>query len=70
MNSEFDAIKFRYLLASHGESIDSISKKLGVSQSTIYRKISNDGSFSRKDMVKIAEILGVANTEGIIELFF
>ncbi|MBQ9612215.1 MAG: helix-turn-helix transcriptional regulator [Lachnospiraceae bacterium] len=44
-----------------------LAAKLGINESTLYRKINADGNFTREEIGKIVEILGIDNPQ---EIFF
>ena len=57
----FDKRRFMAQLALVGMTMKELAFKLGIDESTLYRKISDDGRFSRKEMNDIINILQIAD---------
>lgn len=63
----FDKNKFKAQLALAGMTSKELAARLDMNESTLYRKISNDGSFSRAEIGQIVAILKIENPQ---EIFF
>ena len=63
----FDRKRLQAQMVLRGESADSISKKLGINTSTFYRKMGNDGDFTRAEIGQIIDILKI---EDPMSIFF
>lgn len=57
----FDKRRFMAQMALVGMSLKELAQKLNIDESTLYRKISDDGRFSRKEMNEIIQILDIAD---------
>jgi DNA-binding phage protein len=65
----FDHKRFKAAMIIAEKTIDDIARELGVDKSTIYRKISSDGNFTREEMNKLIPLLNLSNEE-VKEIFF
>lgn len=63
----FDKRKLQAVMLLKGKKVEDISKVLGVNESTIYRKLNNDGDFSRSEIEKLVDYLEIDNP---IDIFF
>lgn len=63
----FDKARFKAQIVLAGITSKELAEKLGINESTLYRKINNDGSFTRDEINKLIEILGIDNPQ---EIFF
>lgn len=63
----FDKRKFMAQLILAGKTTKDIAAILGINISTLYRKIDNDGSFTRKEISTLMPVLGIADP---CEIFF
>lgn len=63
----FSKNKFRAAIALAGITSKELAEKMGINESTLYRKINADGNFSRQEINRIIEILGITNPQ---EIFF
>lgn len=48
-----------------GVKMEDLARELGVAPSTLYRKINNDGSFTRKEINQMISILGIENPSDV-----
>jgi transcriptional regulator with XRE-family HTH domain len=55
----FDERRFRAQLVLAGVTMKDLAERLGINASTLHRKISNDGAFSRAEINKMVEILHI-----------
>ena len=55
-NVMFDKRKLQAVMLLKGKKVEDISKVLGVNESTIYRKLNNDGDFSRSEIEKLVVV--------------
>lgn len=63
----FDKNKFKVAVLLSGYSVKEIAEFLGINPSTFYRKINNDGNFSRREIGILKDKLKIKN---INEIFF
>ncbi len=63
----FDKRKLQAVMLLKGKKVEDISKVLGVNESTIYRKLNNDGDFSRSEIEKLVDYLEIDNP---VDIFF
>ena len=57
----FNKNEFRAQLARMGMSAKTLAEKLGIDESTLYRKINNQGSFTRQEINDMIAILNITN---------
>lgn len=55
----FNKRKFMAQMALSGMTLKELAQNLGIDESTLYRKINDDGRFSRKEMNDIILILHI-----------
>lgn len=65
--NEMDALKLKYVIQSHGYSVEEISKKLGISRTAFYRKCNGKSEFVQSEIQKLIELLEIDNP---VEIFF
>lgn len=63
----FDKNKFKAQMVLVGITSKKLSEYLNINVSTLYRKINNNGNFTRSEINKIIEILKIDNPQ---EIFF
>ena len=63
----FDERKFRAQLVLKGISMKELASLLNLNESTVYRKINDNGSFTRDEINKMIEFLEIENP---MEIFF
>ena len=63
----FDERKFRAQLVLRGISMKELAVELGLNESTLYRKVKADGSFTREEINKMIDILEISDPK---EIFF
>ena len=63
----FDKRKFQAQLILSGKTMDDIANILGINITTLYRKINNDGSFTRREINAMMPALGISDPR---EIFF
>lgn len=63
----FDKTRFKAQIVLAGITSKELAEKLGINESTLYRKINKDGNFTRDEINKLIEILGIDNPQ---EIFF
>lgn len=61
----FSEKKFKAQMIMAGVNHAELASLLGINPSTLYRKIKNDGDFSREEISKLVEILGIDNPQDI-----
>jgi transposase-like protein len=61
----FSEKRFRAQMIIAGVSHAELAKKLGINPSTLYRKIKNNGDFSRSEISKMVDILQIDNPKDI-----
>ena len=63
----FDKRKFLAQMTLRGVSKKELAVKLGINEITLYRKINNDGFFTRKEINTMIDVLDIENPA---EIFF
>ena len=61
----FDKNRFRAQIILAGMTAKELAEKIGIDESTLYRKINADGNFTRKEIGKIVEILHIDDPKDI-----
>ena len=61
----FDKNRFRAQLALRGVTHRRLAEKLGIDESTLYRKIVNDGCFTRDEINTIIDFLMIEDPTSI-----
>lgn len=57
----FDKRKFLAQMTLRNVSKKTLAEKLGINEVTLYRKINNDGFFTRKEINTMIEFLAIEN---------
>ena len=57
----FDERRLRAQLALKGMTVKELAEKLDMNESTFYRKVKDDGAFSRKEINAMIDILEIDN---------
>lgn len=65
----FNRKKFRGQVIEKGFTLDEIANKIGVNPATLYRKMSGESDFSRKEIQDISAVLRLSD-EDIMLIFF
>lgn len=63
----FDRRKFQAQLILSGKTMEDVANILGINIATLYRKVNNDGSFTRREISAMLPVLGI---EDPCEIFF
>ncbi len=63
----FDKNKFKAQIVLMGMTSKELAEKLGINESTLYRKVNNNGNFTREEISAITAILRIENPA---EIFF
>lgn len=63
----FNRRRFQAQMVLMGISMKDLSKQLEINESTLYRKLGDDGNFSREEIGKIINILHIENP---MDIFF
>ncbi len=63
----FNKNRLKAQMALLGMTSKELAKHLEIDESTLYRKIQNDGAFTRKEINQMIEILKIENPK---EIFF
>lgn len=61
----FDRTEFRVQVVRAQKSYKEIAEYLGIDESTLYRKIQNNGSFTREEIGKLIEFLDISDPKAI-----
>lgn len=61
----FNKSEFKAQVARSEKTYKEIAENLGIDESTLWRKIQNDGSFTRKEINKLIIILNIESPETI-----
>jgi hypothetical protein len=64
---EFDEKRLQAQMILCGISVEKLSELLGINKSTFYRKMKNNGDFSRVEILKMIDILKIDDP---ISIFF
>lgn len=63
----FDKNRFKAQLVLVGVTMRELAEKLEIDESTLYRKVNSDGSFTREEINKMIPILKI---DSPMEIFF
>lgn len=66
----FNKNEFNAQLARRGVKKIELAKVLGIEYTTLYRKIEDDGKFSREEIAKIIDYLKIDNPLVVQSIFF
>lgn len=66
----FNKNEFNAQLARRGVKKIELAKVLGIEYTTLYRKIEDDGKFSREEIAKIIDYLKIDNPIVVQSIFF
>lgn len=61
----FDKKRFMAQLALKGVTLKELAKNLEIDESTLYRKINDDGRFTRKEMNNMIDFLEIEDPNSI-----
>lgn len=61
----FDAKAMFEVLKEYGMQVQELAERLGISRTTLYRKVAGESDFTRKEIQKCRDIFGVAACERI-----
>lgn len=61
----FNKKEFRAQVARAEKTYKEIAEHLGIDESTLYRKIQNDGSFTREEINKLIDFLSISDPRDI-----
>lgn len=61
----FDAKRFRAQAVLKGKTMRDLAAAIGTSESTIYRKINQDGSFTRSEINQLIDVLEIEDPTSI-----
>ncbi len=61
----FDRNKFKAQMALNGIGGKELAEKMEMNESTLYRKIRDDGNFTRKEINNLISILHIENPNDI-----
>lgn len=64
-----DAHLLKYYCYKNGLSLSRLAETLGMSESTLYRKISGDSDFYRHEIIEIRGVLNLSPDE-VSKIFF
>ena len=65
----FDKAKFKYFLNVNSLTMKELAERININQSTLYRKIGNNGDFSREEIGRIKKELNLSDEEAM-KIFF
>lgn len=65
----FNHTEFKVQLVRNSLTNKELAKEIGMDVSTLFRKLQNDGSFTRSEIVRISEVLKLG-PEDIQKIFF
>ena len=58
MSVVFDQNAFKGMVIKNGYTNETFANALGMTRETLYRRVSDNGSFSRKEIAKMIELCG------------
>lgn len=61
----FDKNRFKAQMALRGKTSRDLAKALKIDESTLYRKIQNDGSFTRHEINTLIDVLEIDDPKSI-----
>lgn len=61
----FDKNRFRAQLVLIGMTMKELAEQLGIDESTLYRKVSSDGNFTREEINRMISIMHIEDPMGI-----
>ena len=61
----FDRKRFKAQMALAGITAKELAGMIGMNESTFYRKVNDDGRFSRKEINDMIQILGIGDPRDI-----
>lgn len=61
----FNRRKLQAQMVLKGYTIGEVAEKIGVNSATMYRKLNNNGDFSREEINKLIDLLEIDDIEGI-----
>lgn len=65
----FNERLFRAKVVLNGLTLSRVSSLIGINETTMQRKIKNNGSFSRKEIGDLADVLKLSS-EDVLDIFF
>lgn len=65
----FDKAKFKYFLDMNSLTMKELAERININQTTLYRKVGNNGNFSREEIGRIKKELNLSDEEAM-EIFF
>lgn len=63
----FNQRKLQAQMVLKGLTVEQVSKKMEINSATFYRKMKNDGDFSRKEIQQLIDILEISDP---MDIFF
>lgn len=64
-----NANKFKYFVAERGMTLNELADKIGMNNSTLYRKMNGISDFRRNEILECAKILKITEDE-LLDIFF
>lgn len=64
-----NANKFKYFVAERGMTLNELASKIGMNNSTLYRKMNGISDFKRNEILECAKILKITEDE-LLDIFF
>jgi DNA-binding phage protein len=61
----FDRRKLQAQMVLKGYNVSQVAEMLGINSATMYRKLGNDGDFSRTEINQLIDILDIKDIRGI-----
>jgi DNA-binding phage protein len=61
----FDRRKLQAQMVLKGYNVSQVAEMLGINSATMYRKLGNDGDFSRTEINQLIDILDIEDIRGI-----
>ena len=65
-----DTIELEVMIKRANLTKKAISKELGISTMSLYKKINNQSEFRTKELAKLVDLLGIENLKELSGIFF
>ena len=66
----FSEAEFRASMARSGFTQERLANEIGITATTLYRKMKRGGDFSRSEINSIIDVLGIDQPEQVAMIFF
>lgn len=66
----FDETAFREQMQLSGVTFSDIAKALNINESTVFRKLADNGRFTRDEIQKLCKVLKIKTKKDLNRIFF